>query len=69
MTNFTTYFPIGILIGISIGISIGIAIAKRYKPWSEMTKEEKRFKKILLGTAVILLVIGVLVNLWFVKYY
>ena len=51
-------------IGIAIGISIGIAIGKKQKPWSEMTEEEKRTHKCIIAAGVIILIIGVLVNLW-----
>ena len=56
---------IGMLIGIAIGISIGIPIGKKQKPWSELSDEEKRTKKIIIGLGVILLLIGFFVNLWF----
>jgi hypothetical protein len=65
MSDFVIGIPIGIAIGIMIGISIGIAIGKKQKPWSELTEEEKRTKKLLIGIGVIMLIIGVLVNLWF----
>ncbi|MCK5301109.1 MAG: hypothetical protein KAJ21_04325 [Thermoplasmatales archaeon] len=55
---------IGIAIGIAIGISIGIAIGKKQKPWSELTEEEKKYKKIIIGVGVIILLIGFIVNLW-----
>jgi len=64
MSDFVIGIPIGIAIGIAIGISIGIAIGKKQKPWSEMTEEEKRTRKIIIGVAMIILIIGVLVNLW-----
>ena len=52
-------------IGIAIGLSIGIAIGKKQKPWSEMTEEEKRMRKIAISAGIILLIIGVCINLWF----
>lgn len=55
---------IGIAIGISIGISIGIAMGKKQKPWSEMTEEEKRIRKIVIGAGLLLLVLGVVVFSW-----
>ena len=57
-------FVIGIPIGIAIGISIGIAIGKKQKPWSELTEEEKRNKKIMIGAGSISLVLGIIVFLW-----
>ncbi|EMR74540.1 hypothetical protein MBGDF03_00601 [Thermoplasmatales archaeon SCGC AB-540-F20] len=64
MSDFVIGIPIGIAIGIVIGISIGIGIGKKQKPWSELTEEEKRNKKLIIGIAMIILIIGVLVNLW-----
>ena len=64
MSDFVIGIPIGIAIGIAIGLSIGIAIGKKQKPWSELTEEEKRIKKLIIGIAMIILIIGVLVNLW-----
>ena len=55
-------------IGIAIGISIGIAIGKKQKPWAEMTDAERRTHKLVIGAGVIILVIGVLVNLWLFFY-
>jgi len=65
MSDFVIGIPIGIAIGIAIGVSIGIALGKKQKPWSDMTEEEKRIRKIIIGVAMIFLIIGVLVNLWF----
>jgi hypothetical protein len=64
MSDFVIGIPIGIAIGIAIGVSIGIAIGKNQKPWSEMTKEEKRNRKILIGLGIIIFIIGVIVFSW-----
>ena len=64
MNDFVTGIPIGIVIGIAIGISIGIIIGKKQKPWSEMTEEEKRIKKITISCAMIILIFGLLLGLW-----
>lgn len=64
MSDFVIGIPIGIAIGISIGISIGIAMGKKQKPWSELTEEEKKNKKILIGVLSIIFVLGVIVFLW-----
>ena len=64
MSDFVIGIPIGIAIGIAIGISIGIAIGKKQKPWSEMTEEEKRNRKILIGVLSIIFILGVIVFLW-----
>jgi uncharacterized BrkB/YihY/UPF0761 family membrane protein len=55
---------IGILIGLAIGISLGISIGKKQKPWSELTEEEKKYKKIIIGTGIIILLIGFIINIW-----
>jgi hypothetical protein len=64
MSDFVIGIPIGIAIGIAIGISIGIAIGKEQKPWSELTDEEKRIRKILIGAGSIIFVLGLVVFLW-----
>ena len=64
MDNYTIGMTIGMLLGITIGVSIGIAIGKKQKPWSEMTYEEKRNRKLIVGAAFIILLVGVIVNLW-----
>ena len=64
MDGYTIGMTIGILIGIAIGISIGISIGRKQKPWSELSEEEKKHKKIIIGVGVIILLIGFIVNLW-----
>jgi len=64
LSDFVIGIPIGIAIGITIGISIGIALGKKQKPWSEMTEEEKRIKKIVISVAMIILIFGFLLGLW-----
>ena len=64
MSDFVIGIPIGIAMGISIGISIGIAMGKKQKPWSGMTEEEKRIRKIVIGAGLLLLVLGVVVFSW-----
>jgi len=56
---------IGMAMGLAIGISIGMTIGQKQKPWSELTEEEKKRKKILIGAGIIVLVLGVLINLGF----
>jgi uncharacterized BrkB/YihY/UPF0761 family membrane protein len=65
MEYYTLGMTIGMAIGIAIGISIGIVLGKKQKPWAELSEEEKKRKKILIGAGVVLLVLGVLINLWF----
>ncbi len=64
MSDFTSGMVLGMGIGLAIGISIGLSFIRR-KPWSEMTDAEKRRVKLLTGAGVVLLVVGVIVNLWF----
>lgn len=64
MSDFVIGIPIGIAIGIAIGISVGIAIGKKQKPLSEMTEEEKRTRKIVIGVGVIILIFGAIAGLW-----
>lgn len=42
-------FVTGIPIGMAIGIAIGFAISGNKKPWSELTDEEKKQRKIMIG--------------------
>lgn len=65
MDSYTVGMTLGMLIGLAIGISIGFAIGKKQKPWSELTEEEKKYMRIIIGAGVIILLIGVIVNLWF----
>ncbi|KYK29258.1 hypothetical protein AYK20_06105 [Thermoplasmatales archaeon SG8-52-1] len=58
------YFSLGMAIGIIIGLSIGIVIGKKQKPWSELTDEEKRHRKILIGSGTVILVFGVIAGIW-----
>ncbi|KON27477.1 hypothetical protein AC481_04930 [miscellaneous Crenarchaeota group archaeon SMTZ-80] len=64
MSDFVIGIPIGIAIGIAIGISIGISIGKNQKPWSELTEEEKKNRKLLIAAGFIIFVIGLIVFLW-----
>ena len=64
MDSYTIGMTIGMLIGITIGISIGISIGRKQKPWSELSEEEKKHKKIIISVGVIILLIGFIVNLW-----
>lgn len=57
-------FVIGIPIGMAIGIAVGINLGKYKKPWSELTEEEKRHRKIMVGTGIIILIFGALIGLW-----
>ena len=63
MSSYTIGLIIGMGLGMVIGISIGLSF-RRSKPISEMTSEELKRLKLLTGAGVLLLVVGVLVNLW-----
>ena len=64
MSDFVIGIPIGIAIGIAIGLNLGIIIGKKQKPLSELTEEEKRHWKIIIGVGVIILIFGFLAGLW-----
>ena len=64
MSDFVIGIPIGIAIGIAIGLNLGIIIGRKQKPWSELTEEEKRHLKIMIGTGIIILIFGSLLGLW-----
>ncbi|MCK5029898.1 MAG: hypothetical protein KAR64_00375 [Thermoplasmatales archaeon] len=64
MSDFVIGIPIGLGLGIVIGMYLGIIIGKNQKPWSELTDEEKRNRKILIGVGSTIFIIGVIVFLW-----
>jgi hypothetical protein len=49
------------LFGIAAGFAIGFAAGKQQKPWSELTEQEKKFRKLLIGAGVAILVLGAMV--------
>jgi hypothetical protein len=51
----------GMAVGIAAGFAIGFAASKQQKPWSELTEQEKRIRKLLIGAGVALLVLGAMV--------
>ena len=55
---------IGIFIGFVFGLTFGIIIGKKQTPWHELTYEEKRNRKIMIGTGVILLTISAIFGFW-----
>ena len=64
MSDFVIGIPIGMAIGIAIGFNLGIVIGKKQKPWFELTEEEKRHQKIIIGVGLIILFFGFLAGLW-----
>ena len=67
MSDFVIGIPIGMAIGIAIGLNFGIIIGKNQKSWSELTEDEKRHRKILIGVGIITLFFGFFLGLW--KFY
>ena len=67
MSYLTIGMAIGLAIGFAVGLNIGIIVGKKQKPWSELTEEERRQRKILIGAGIIILIIGFLTGLW--QYY
>jgi hypothetical protein len=57
-------FMVGIPMGMAIGIAIGINLGKYKKSWSELTEREKRNRKIILVTGIIILSSSALVGLY-----
>lgn len=54
-------FIMGMSVGIAAGFAIGFAAGKKQKPWSELTQQEKKMRKLLIGAGVALLALGVIV--------
>jgi hypothetical protein len=56
-------YAIGLAVGLGAGIAIGISIARRQKPWSELTATERKQRIIALAVGGVLLAAGVVVFL------
>jgi len=54
---------VGFAIGITVGLAIGFVVGRRQKPWSELTQKEKRIRIGLIAAGVVLLVVGAVVAL------
>ena len=50
---------VGYLIGVATGLAIGFVVARRQKPWSELTEKEKRIRIGLIAAGVVLLAAGI----------
>ncbi|HUV02014.1 MAG TPA: hypothetical protein VMW67_00960 [Desulfobacteria bacterium] len=61
MSDWVVGYIMGMAAGIAAGFAIGLAAGKKQKPWSELTEQEKRIRKLLIGAGVALLVLGVIV--------
>ena len=57
----------GFAAGIGIGFVLGLVAGRlgvKQKPWSELTEEEKKTRKILIGVSSVLVLLGVVAFLW-----
>ena len=54
-------FSIGFALGIAIGLAIGLTTGRKRKPWSELTKKEKRLMVWLIALGVVALLAGIVV--------
>jgi len=54
---------VGYAIGIFTGLAIGLAVGRRQKPWSELTRKEKRIRMGLIAAGVVLLAVGIVMLL------
>jgi Mg/Co/Ni transporter MgtE len=61
MSDLVVGYIMGMAVGIAAGFAIGFAASKQQKPWSELTEQEKKLRKLLIGAGVALLVLGAMV--------
>ena len=61
MSDWVVGYVMGMAVGIGAGFAVGFAAGKKQKPWSELTEQEKRLRKLLIGTGIALLVLGAVV--------
>ena len=61
MSDWVAGYVMGLVVGIAAGFAIGLAAGKKQKPWSELTEQEKKIRKIMIGMGVALLVLGIIV--------
>jgi hypothetical protein len=64
MASIEILIAIGIFIGFVFGLTFGIIIGKKQTPWHELTYEEKRNRKIMIGTGIIILIVGAIFCFW-----
>ena len=64
MTSIELVVALGMFIGFVFGVSLGMVIGRKQKPWHELTDEEKRTRKLLIGAGVVILIFGVLTGIW-----
>jgi hypothetical protein len=63
MSDWVVGYSRGMVAGIAAGFAIGLAAGKKQKPWSELTDQEKKIRKLLIGAGVALLVLGVCISI------
>jgi hypothetical protein len=51
----------GFAIGIAVGLAIGLITGRRQKPLDELSEQEKKRIKILIGIGVVALIAGLIV--------
>jgi hypothetical protein len=61
MSDWVVGYIMGMAVGIAAGFAIGFAASKQQKPWSELTEQEKKIRKLLIGAGIALLVLGAMV--------
>ena len=59
MDGFVIGLAVGLGAGIAIGISIGISIGKKQKPWSELSKGERKVRIGIITALSVLAIAGV----------
>jgi hypothetical protein len=63
MSDWVVGYSRGMAVGIAAGFAIGFAAGKNHKPWSELTDQEKKLRKRLIGAGVALVVLGVCIGI------
>lgn len=61
MSDWILGYIMGMAVGIGAGFAIGFAASKQQRPWSELTEQEKKLRKLLIGAGVALLVLGAMI--------
>ena len=61
MSDWVVGYIMGMAAGIAAGFALGFAVGKKQKPWSELTDQEKKMRKLLIGAGAVLAILGVIV--------
>ena len=64
MASIELLIAIGIFIGFVFALTFFIILGKDQKLWHELTYEEKKNRKMLIGTVLIILIICFVTGLW-----